>query len=164
MPEQKWFFEIILFVFLLMYLDQFLYIFNKYMLPSCIILFFITSTLGLEISWIPKTRSPPSSRHYSTMDYFPSNNSLVIFGGYDTDSMTSYNDLWMFSFTSNTWQRLSTTANVLPGDFYIDQRYSSASFADDTKSIFYIFGGRTSNGPQNDLWAFSMKYFMVLFM
>jgi hypothetical protein len=65
------------------------------------------------ISFIPSSKSPPSPRIESFMDYLPTRNSLIIFGGLNDE--VSSNDLWSFSLTTLTWERLLITSKSIPG-------------------------------------------------
>jgi Galactose oxidase, central domain len=63
---------------------------------------------------IPSTNSPPSKRYSHTMNYAPSYNFLVTFGG-QIDFKTFYDDTWTFSLDSMTWNQITPISSNNPG-------------------------------------------------
>ena len=113
---------------------------------------------------IPFTNTPPISRLYHTMDYNQATNSLVIFGG-SQDITSMFNDVWSFDLSLMTYTNLVPTTSSAPCKLYLVARIKSGSFIDFKKNNFYVFGGNTKNGPQNDLWCFdllALKWTLVL--
>ncbi|OMJ70696.1 hypothetical protein SteCoe_31256 [Stentor coeruleus] len=110
------------------------------------------------ISYLPYFKTPPCPRLYSVMEYLPSSDSLLIFGG--ALGTTFFSDIWEFSLSSQTWSEFIPTSKKFP-----DSRIGFGSFSNSFKQIFYIFGGNTELGPQNDLWAFdilNIKWYEII--
>ena len=123
-----------------------------------------TSINLVNIVPIPSTFTPPMSRLYHTMDYNQATNSLVIFGG-SQDITNMFNDVWSFDLSLMTYTNLVPTTSSAPCKLYLVARIKSGSFIDFKKNNFYVFGGNTKNGPQNDLWCFdllALKWTLVL--
>jgi hypothetical protein len=115
----------------------------------------------LHISWsltadfIPPTRSPPPARSQAFMAYLSSRSSIIIFGGWN--GVSSYDDLWEFSLSSSIWTKITPSSIDCPRNFYLEARLSTGGYASLTDPKFYIFGGLTLLGPQNDFWEFSFN-------
>ena len=109
----------------------------------------------LNITRIPSTYTPPSARLYHFMEYNSNSNSLVIFGG-SQDINTIYNDVWTYDLSTHLFSLLVPTTVLSPGIPYSASRMNSGGFYNSSSNKFCVFGGSTSNGPQNDLWCFDM--------
>ena len=94
----------------------------------------------------------PYGRHFSSMVYDGSGN-LYVFGGKTSDIMATQdgakNDLWRFSFDTNTWEQL------LPLDPPAIRYGHTAIFARSRKSMI-IVGGIVGNLRFNDVWEFQL--------
>jgi hypothetical protein len=99
------------------------------------------------------TESPiPRARHVISFDVISTR--VLLFGGVDKD-MNKLNDCWYLDLShslgsdiyaySFEWMRCDSTGKVLP-----PPRYGHNGVVFD--KAFYIFGGFTENGPQNDMW------------
>ncbi|CAG9310951.1 unnamed protein product [Blepharisma stoltei] len=89
------------------------------------------------------------------MDFYSKGNCLITFGG-DQGISKIYNDVWEFSFSDYRWQELQAASQIAPCKRYLAKRYSLGGFIDSDGDSFYIFGGSTTNGPQNDMWTFDL--------
>ena len=78
----------------------------------------------------------------------------MLFGG--TADGIALNDLWIFSISSFSWFGLISTTNSIPGIFYVVARQNCGVFAAAFSAHYYVFGGSTAFGPQNDLWGYSL--------
>lgn len=106
----------------------------------------------------------PVPRGWSTGEYDPASNSLLIFGGYrlgpdqgpDTPPFelfgpTNYeNDLWSLSLDTLTWTKLEPQG-PLPS-----RRDNARGFFDTSRGGLVIFGGQAFDGLLNDLWFYSL--------
>lgn len=90
------------------------------------------------------------------MDYNEVTSALLIFGG-NQGINTVYNDIWAYDFTTGLYSNLVPTNDQVPGTFYLDSRITSGGFVDSSQNKFFVFGGMTTNGPQNDLWSFELS-------
>jgi hypothetical protein len=106
----------------------------------------------LDFSYIPSTGTPPSQRIYSLMSFSSPQSSLIVFGGKSFNALL--NDLWSFSLLTSFWSRVSPVTHTVPGKFYSGARQLHGGFASGFSPLFYVFGGSTELGPQNDLWVF----------
>jgi hypothetical protein len=123
----------------------------------------LTVTLTLLLSchsflptFIPSTRSPPSCRAHSFLDFLLPRSSLIVFGGWDNSN--SLNDIWEFSLTNLHWQEIIPLSTDSPSNIQSAPRQNSGGFCSSIDEKFYIFGGRTIFGPENDFWVFDFKY------
>ena len=110
----------------------------------------------IEVNYIPQTGMPPPKRMYSQMQYSSITNQAVIFGGYK-DINTVYNDIWSFDFNTNRYSRIYPTNQFAPSNKYSGSRVNSGSFIDNDSNRFYVFGGNSQRGPQNDLWSMGLS-------
>jgi hypothetical protein len=123
------------------------------LIPFIKMLIFILSLCdSLELNFIPSTKTPPSSRYNSFLDYLKPRSSLILFGG--SQGTLLCNDIWEFSLQSMTWQEIIPLSREVPGIFHLEPRKSFAGLASSSMAKFYIFGGYTSGGSENDLWEF----------
>lgn len=67
---------------------------------------------SLTLNFIPKTKSPPSQRLYSYIDFIQSRSSLIIFGG--ASGSSALNDLWEFSLTDLAWSEIVPLSSEKP--------------------------------------------------
>jgi hypothetical protein len=118
-------------------------------------LFFHLCSALIDFSYIPMTGTPPSQRVYSVLSYSSFQSSLILFGGNSYN--TQLNDLWSFNISSSFWSRVSPLTLTVPGKAHSDARQEHGGFASHFSSLFYVFGGVTQLGPQNDLWVFDFS-------
>jgi hypothetical protein len=118
------------------------------------LLFSFCSAL-IDFSYIPITNTPPSQRGYAVMSYSSAQNSLIVFGGNSYSILL--NDVWAFNLSTSFWLRINPLTYTVPGKPYSDARQQHGGFASAFSSHFYVFGGVTKLGPQNDLWAFDFS-------
>ena len=123
----------------------------------CFLSLFISSNSleELNITRHPSTNAPPSQRLYGVADYSVSLNVLVFFGGSQSID-TFYNDVWIFNLETLLYEVLVPTNENYPCIDYTVKRINLGGFVDDNEDKLYIFGGLTSNGPQEDLWSFDL--------
>jgi hypothetical protein len=88
----------------------------------------------------------PSARYMHAMTYDTSRKKVVLFGGF-SETEGYLNDLWSYSFSSNSWSKLNAT-NPPPG------RVSPAIAYDPTKDRIIIFGGGSPGIDLDDTWAY----------
>ena len=121
------------------------------------ILLLISVCQSVSLNFIPKTKSPPSQRAYQYIDFIHSRSSLIIFGG--ASRYSALNDLWEFSLASLTWNEIVPFSPQKPCNIYLAARINFGAFASKYKSEFYVVGGRTDLGPNNELWVYKFYYF-----
>jgi hypothetical protein len=99
----------------------------------------------VELQWtmIHQGAVLPSPRAGATLKYYEEENSLVLFGGTDNVG-SSYNDLWLFSLTSNSWTLLSSSSPP-------PSRWGHLSFLID-QSLFITLGESNDYG---NIWEWS---------
>jgi hypothetical protein len=86
------------------------------------------------------------------MSFSSPQSSLIVFGG--KSFTTLLNDLWTFDLLTSFWSRVNPVTYTVPGKPYLDARQLHGGFASAFSSLFYVFGGVTEIGAQNDLWVF----------
>ena len=85
------------------------------MLKLIICLVCATASQLLNITRIPATNAPPTSRIYHFIDYNDITKQIIIFGG-SQDSNTVYNDVWSFDIAKGLYTCLVPTNNISPGN------------------------------------------------
>ncbi len=94
------------------------------------------------------TGGPPAARMYHPAVWDSTNQKMYIFGGF---TLSSQNDLWSYTPSSNTWAQLTPTGGPPAA-----RSYHVAAW-DSTNQKMYLFGG-FAGGFVNDLWGFYYKY------
>jgi hypothetical protein len=100
----------------------------------------------------------PSPRHGHRMLFLPESRSILLFGGqsqvngYHPSDEVPMNgeyldDMWIYDIEGNTWTRLD-----LPGPKPSPRSYFSL-MKDPENSRIYLMGGKSPDGPKNDLWV-----------
>lgn len=122
-----------------------------------LLLIFSLVSAELNFTYIPPYRTPPSMRSGHIMSLSTSMNSLILFGGTYTPLL--YNDLWFYSLTTLSWTESTPTTSERPSNLHIGERSYLGGFVSVFNGNFYIFGGSSALGPQNDFWEFDLKNF-----
>jgi len=118
-----------------------------------ILLNLIFKSWAIEMTLIPEFGTIPQIRQFCTMKYHNNSNSMIMFGG-NNGQGDNFGDLWKFNLEKMQWQELkSSSFEAIP------DRFSVSSYMDQANNEFYIFGGNSKNGIQNDLWKFSLDSF-----
>ncbi|MCI0450032.1 MAG: T9SS type A sorting domain-containing protein [Chlorobi bacterium] len=92
----------------------------------------------------------PSPRFTQNANYDSLNNRMIIWSGQGTEL---YNDVWAYSFASNTWLQLWPDGNVSGVPL---KRYGTASVFDPANRRFVTFAGFTTSGRFEDTWTFNV--------
>ena len=118
-------------------------------------IFLLLLVNALNVKRVPSSGFPPQARSEHSAVYSQDFNLLVIFGG--QDDLKKFNDLWVYSFSSNVWARVYPLTNLLPRKNYLEPRRSAVIFISSTnKNLVYVYGGTGENGPLQDLWSFNL--------
>ena len=107
---------------------------------------------SVTISYIPSTKSPPFPRYQSFMTHLKSRNSLIVYGGWDM--ITIYDDIWEYSLDLFSWKNVIFFGSENVGFSYPGARRGLGGYSSDTEQKFYIYGGMSKMGTENDLWCF----------
>lgn len=114
------------------------------------------NNLGTKPTWLKKTISGtlPGVRAHHAGAYDPTTNSLIVFGGFDCENNTYYNDVWVLSnanAVSGTlaWTQLSATGTPP------SPRESMSAIYNSSTNTLTIFGGDAGSTPFSDLWVLS---------
>lgn len=94
----------------------------------------------------------PAPRYTHNAHYDINTNSMIIWSGQGTGS-TLFNDIWKFSFASNTWSVLWEDGNVTNAP---SRRYGTASIYEPVSGKITTFAGFTSAGRFDDTWTFDV--------
>ncbi len=93
----------------------------------------------------------PLARNHHAMAYDAESDRIILFGGFDPNTDTIFNDTWVYDYNSNTW------INMHPVNFP-QARLSPAMTYDSTSDKIILFGGLTVINDQpvefNDTWAY----------
>lgn len=115
-------------------------------------LFYPCLCFSITLSYIPSTRSSPSPRYQSFMNHLKSRNSLIVYGGFNM--MTIFDDMWEFSFDSLAWENVIFSESGYTGVTYPGALRGLGGYSSSKESKFYIYGGMSKTGTENDLWCF----------
>src|SRR5262249_11438863 len=91
----------------------------------------------------PPTSPPPTMN--ATLDYDPTNNALILFGGYKLDGTGDSADTWKWDGT--TWTQLALAPAPNPG-----RRDAPGSAFDIKHNILVVYGGQHA-GTIGDTWT-----------
>ncbi len=94
----------------------------------------------------------PAPREGAMLTYYPTENALLLFGGYNYSSVTEtesyFNDTWLFE--NGAWTNISSTAGAAP-----PARFWGSMIWDPLFSAILLFGGFSSSGTTlGDTWFF----------
>lgn len=108
--------------------------------------------------WQSVYSSGPSTRMAASAIYVPVTNNMLVFGGsnywVDPWPYTQYNDLWEFSFDTQSWTEL------FPDGTLPSQRANHLASYDSVENRMLIFGGmRYYDVMLNDLWELDLNTF-----
>lgn len=111
-----------------------------------------SSTWAFNISslaWVNMTQpNHPPARDYSFFTYDEDMGVFMLYGGYGEG--VALDDVWVYSFTTNTWIKLDTK-NTPPA------RFAGGFVYDPMHKLYFMFGGLVGEDYLNDIWAF--RYF-----
>jgi hypothetical protein len=92
--------------------------------------------------------SPPA-RQAHTMVYDSANQVVVLFGGWDVSS-GFFNDLWVYSYATNTWTQVFPSVSPPP-------RWIGAMAYDPVNRLTVLYSGATTVGTVYDNWALNLQ-------
>ena len=92
--------------------------------------------------------SPPA-RQAHTMVYDSANQVVVLFGGWDASS-GFLNDLWIYSYATNTWTQVFPSVSPPP------RRIAGMAY-DPVNRLTVLYSGATYAGTVYDLWALDLR-------
>ena len=109
---------------------------------SCLAL----SLIAIDLEWLPITTptNPLPSRGYQEILYYPTNNSIILFGGARANDV-GLNDLW--EFDGSTWTQ-KFLAQSPPSRYFPSMSY------DTHRDVIVLFGGEDWPTLYNDTWEF----------
>ncbi|MDO8475208.1 MAG: kelch repeat-containing protein, partial [Candidatus Rokubacteria bacterium] len=92
--------------------------------------------------------SPPA-RQAHNMVYDSTNGVVVLFGGFDAPSGTYFNDLWVYSYASNTWTQVFPALSP-------PVRAIAAMAYDPVNQVAVLYGGAIATGSRYDVWSLQL--------
>jgi hypothetical protein len=96
----------------------------------------------------PNPAAPPLARYEMNVFWNPANKTVMVYGGYNWNAGTVYDDIWQYSASANTWFKFNP-ANKPTG------RYVSQMTWDVRLGKAFMFGGYASGtGYSNETWTF----------
>jgi len=97
---------------------------------------------------------PPPPRQDYAAGWDNSGRKLYVFGGTDSKTAASYNDLSAYSAITNAWTMIAPATPVIPTG-----RYGASSVWDPGQNVLLVFGGMSGAGPYarftDDVWAYA---------
>lgn len=107
---------------------------------------YVSTDEGLTWTQVSPAHSP-SARSGAWAVWDAAIGRIVIFGGSSVSGSTptAYNDTW--TWTGSDWSQVSTTRAP-------SARFDHGIAYDASRSLVYVFGGRTSSANLRDLWSF----------
>lgn len=76
------------------------------------ILFTVTAKINI---YVPPEGTPPSPRAFVSLNYIPSSNTLLTFGGYSGKSY--FSEIWQYDLNYEIWSLLSPGSEIFPCKF-----------------------------------------------
>ncbi|HMQ98369.1 MAG TPA: kelch repeat-containing protein [Ignavibacteria bacterium] len=110
----------------------------------------------LNNSWvqiIPNGGPNPPARFTHNAYYHQNANAMIIWSGQGVSSAL-YNDVWRFSFASNSWSLVWPDGNASGVPV---KRYGTASVFEPVSGKITTFAGFTANGRFDDTWSFDVN-------
>jgi len=107
------------------------------------------------VTSVPPSGNPPQRRQNSVLCFEPTSKLLLAYGGFK-DSSTTLDDLWVFDLTEEKWKIIVPPSYTTPSE-----SSKNGCFVDSVNKKFYMFGGGTSIGFSNEMWAFSISEYKV---
>jgi hypothetical protein len=89
---------------------------------------------------------PPRWGHVMELD--AKRERILVFGGVD-QNVGAFNDLWSFSLTTETWEKLTTTNTPF-------QRWGSAGVIDVARDRLVVVDGSSTTAATNEVWALDL--------
>ena len=99
----------------------------------------------------PASGFNPAPRYTQNAYYDPTANAMIIWSGQGVSS-TLFNDVWLFSFSSNNWTQLWPDGNSGAPM----RRYGTASVYEPVTRRITTFAGFTAAGRFDDTWTFDV--------
>ena len=96
----------------------------------------------------PAVSPPPRQAH--NMVYDTANQVVVLFGGYDMTTGKLFNDLWIYSYATNTWTQLFPSASPPP-------RGIAGMAYDPVNRLTVLYAGGTTSGSLYDVWVLNLR-------
>ena len=101
-------------------------------------------------SWTNKNpNQKPSGRLYHAMATISNNDTIVLFGGFDTGGKD--NETWVYDLSANSW----TNKNPLGLRPSARTKHAMATIYNDDKIV--LFGGHDSNGYNDETWIYDLS-------
>lgn len=125
-------------------------------IPTSIVtyLLFINVGLSIRVSKIPKSGTPPTRRQFHAYGYSTTNNSVYIYGGYE--SIEFFEDMWSYNLSQNEWEEIHSPSVITPGP-----RIGAYIHILEDENKILLYGGKNKQGPLSDLWIFDIESHMV---
>ena len=107
------------------------------------------TALSFNVSRIPSTDYPPQYLNSVTSAYDKTNNQLIIFGGYNSETDEFFSELYTFSLKELYWDEIT------PESDYIPPGLAKSNMVIYSNTI-YIFYGKKKGGISGDIYSFSL--------
>lgn len=107
----------------------------------------------LSNTWVqivPNGGPNPPPRYTHNLHYHQNANGMIMWSGQGIASAI-YNDVWKFSFATNSWSQLWPDGNASGVPL---KRYGTASVFEPVSGMITTFAGFTSSGRFDDTWTF----------
>lgn len=113
------------------------------------------NTTGGNLTWLSlsPTGVAPSARVLQSSAYSASNNTIMLFGGFDC-SNTYYNDVWLLSNANDVGGTPNWT-QVTPAGSSPSAREAASVIYDPTTNALVIYGGDAGKTTFGDIWILS---------
>ena len=112
----------------------------------------------------------PDARIWGSMDYDPTLDQLVVFGGHDDQELGNRNDLWTYDIGTGKWDELKKgdkpnqpangfcdfPSGFTDIDFDSPERRNAFASGFSDEGELFVFGGKTDCGIINDVWSLSL--------
>ena len=93
--------------------------------------------------------SPPARQGHNFV-YDSTSKVFVLFGGVDSSTMRYYNDLWIYSYGSNTWTQVFPSTSP-------SSRRDGAMVYDQAHGRTILYGGASQTAALRDVWTLQLQ-------
>jgi hypothetical protein len=94
------------------------------------------------------------------MCYDSGTDALLTYGGFKSAG-DSFSDMWIYSLRTQKWKTVISASYTVPCNSYSADLVRNGCFVDGPNRKLYMFGGGTSIGNSNEMWAFDIDEYTV---
>jgi hypothetical protein len=108
-----------------------------------------------KVHYVPETSTPPAKFIQAATAYNPVEGDIYHFSGVNQGNEV-LSLFAAFNLKSKRWRHIEPSNAQRPGNTKTESRLTAAGVFDDSKQLFYVFGGEALKSLLNDLWKFDV--------